>query len=75
MRYFTVNNFLPRALMSQWNVNISMITFNTFNACCKSDILPVQQDVIIVLNFRYRVYYQSCTNKVVSFPKHCSLDF
>jgi len=31
MRYFIVNNFLPRAPMSKWNVNISVITFNTFN--------------------------------------------
>lgn len=31
MHYFIVNNFLPGALMSQWNVNIFMITFNTFN--------------------------------------------
>lgn len=51
MHIFFVNNFLPRVPVSLWNVNISMITFNTFNVCCKPDILPTQKDAIIMLNF------------------------
>lgn len=42
MHFFFVNNFLPIAPVSLWNVNIPMITLNMLNVCCKPDILPTQ---------------------------------